>query len=302
MDMSKIDFHNLDGQILRTFLVILEESSVSRAAERLEVTQSAVSHTLAKLRQILGDPLFVRSGQGLTPTETALSLKGPVLDVLDGLKSLTEQRPFDPKSEKMYFVVAANDMQRDLIFPPLVRRFQENGVSLSLEFKPSGVPSVSLLRDARCDMILTPIPPDAPDMIQHKLFSGEMKCFFDGACREAPISIEDYLAAQHVTVQFVLGGGSNDVLRAPDLPYVPKPTITVSNFSGITPFVRGTSMLATELEFMHLASLKELDMAPLPFSAEPLNIYMVWHERSTNDPAHKWLRSAVIDSASELVL
>lgn len=299
--MNKIDFYNLDGQILRTFLVILEESSVSRAAERLEVTQSAVSHTLAKLRHILGDPLFVRSGQGLTPTETALSLKGPVLDVLDGLKSLTEQRPFDPKSENMHFVIAANDMQRDLIFPPLVRRFQEDGVSLSLEFKPSGVPSVSLLRDARCDMILTPIPPDAPDMIQHKLFSGEMKCFFDGAYREAPNSIEDYLAAHHVTVQFVLGGGSNDVLRAPDLPYIPKPTITVSNFSGITPFVRGTSMLATELEFMHLASLKELDMAPLPFFAETLNIYMVWHERSTNDPAHKWLRSAVIDSAGDLV-
>lgn len=300
--MRKNDFHNLNGQILRTFLVILEESSVSRAAERLEVTQSAVSHTLAKLRSILGDPLFVRSGQGLTPTETAISLKGPVLEVLDGLKSLTEQRPFDPRSEQMHFIIAANDMQRDLLFPQLVRQALQDNVDLSLEFKPSGVPSVSLLRDARCDLLLTPIPPDAPDMIQYKLFSGEMMCFFDGNSRRPPASIGDYLAARHVTVQFVLGGGSNDVLRAPDLPYVPKPTVTVSNFSGITPFILGTSMLATELEFMHRTSLRNLDMAPLPFDTETLNVFMVWHERSTNDPAHRWLREAVSSCSQALVL
>ena len=148
--MKEIDFHKLDGQILRTFLVILEESSVSRAADRLDMTQSAISHTLAKLRKILGDPLFVRSGQGLTPTETALSLKGPIQEVLDRLKALTDQRAFDPRAEAMHFVVAANDIQRDLVFPELFRRTRADGITLSLEIKPSGVPSVSLLRDALC--------------------------------------------------------------------------------------------------------------------------------------------------------
>ena len=60
--MNEIDFYRLDGKILKTFHFILEETSVSRAADRLDLTQSAVSHTLAKLRKILGDPLFVRSG------------------------------------------------------------------------------------------------------------------------------------------------------------------------------------------------------------------------------------------------
>ena len=76
--MKKIDFKRLDGQVLHMFLIILQESSVSLAAERLGVTQSTVSHALNKLRIILGDPLFVRSGQGLTPTETALALKAPI--------------------------------------------------------------------------------------------------------------------------------------------------------------------------------------------------------------------------------
>lgn len=291
--MRKIDFYQLDGQILRTFLVILEESSVSLAAERLEVTQSAVSHTLAKLRAILGDPLFVRSGQGLTPTETALSLKAPAQEVLDQLQALTDQRPFDPRSESMRFVVAANDMQRDLIFPKLARDARRDGIDVSLELKPSGIPSVGLLRDARCDLILTPLPPDAPDLIQLKLFSGEMKCFYDASQTEPPGSVEDYLAAEHVTVQFALGGASNDVLKSPDLPYIPKPKITVSNFAGITQFVLGTELLSTEVEFMQLSSLSELAMAPLPFATERINIFMVWHRRSNNDPAHKWLRDRV---------
>ncbi|MCR9138771.1 MAG: LysR family transcriptional regulator [Alphaproteobacteria bacterium] len=298
--MREIDFHQLDGQILRTFLVILEESSVSRAAERLEVTQSAVSHTLAKLRRIFGDPLFVRSGQGLTPTETALSLKTPARDVLNRLKGLTDQRQFDPKSEAMHFVIAANDMQRDLIFPEIVRSTHDQDIRLSLELIPSGVPSVALLRDSRCDLILTPLPPDAPDLIQQKLFSGMMKCFFDGEETEPPGSIQDYQLAEHVTVHFALGGASDEVLVAPDLQHIPKPKITVSNFAGITSFIRGTKMLSTQLEYMRLSSLRELTQAPLPFESEPVSIFMVWHERSNNDPAHKWLRDNVRQIAGKI--
>lgn len=300
--MNKIDFHQLDGQVLRTFLVILEESSVSRAAERLEVTQSAVSHTLAKLRRIFGDPLFVRSGQGLTPTETALSLKAPARDVLNRLKSLTDQRQFDPKSEAMHFVIAANDMQRDLVFPEIVRSTGHEQIGLSLELIPSGVPSVALLRDARCDLILTPLPPDAPDLIQQKLFSGMMMCFFDSSQTEAPGSMQDYLDADHVTVHFALGGASDEVLVAPELPHIPKPKITVSNFAGIPSFIRGTKMLSTQLEFMRLSTLRELTVSPLPFETGPVSIFMVWHERSNNDPAHKWLREKVRQIAGKIEL
>ncbi|MDB4116179.1 LysR family transcriptional regulator, partial [Planktomarina sp.] len=153
--MKKFNYLDLDGHIIHTFLTILEYSSVSLAAEKLDITQSAVSHTLAKLRRILGDPLFVRSGQGLTPTETALSLKDPVLQVLDSLQGLTNKRFFDPKTELMQFTIAANDMQRDLIFPQLLRETKEEGISIELEFMPSGQPSVTWIRDARCQLAVT---------------------------------------------------------------------------------------------------------------------------------------------------
>ena len=95
--MKKIDYRSVNGQLLNTFLTILETASVSSAAVRLGVSQSSVSHALARLRTFFGDPLFVRSGQSLSPTQRAISLKEPVQRVLDGLKELTHERPFDRK-------------------------------------------------------------------------------------------------------------------------------------------------------------------------------------------------------------
>jgi len=299
--MNDFDFMRLDGQTLRTFLVILEESSVSRAAERLDVTQSAVSHTLAKLRKILGDPLFIRSGAGLVPTETALSLRAPAQEILDRLKGLTQQRPFDPSAETLHFNIAANDMQRDLIFPELLRMSRPQGIDLRLEIVPSGVPSVNMLRDARCDLMLTPLPPDGLDFMQRKLFSGDMKCFFDASQIDPPPTLDAYLQAEHIAVRFALGGSSGQALKSAELPYRPEPRVAVSNFAGITPFVQGTNLIATEAAFMRFTSLKSLDIADLPFKADPISVFMVWHQRSANDPAHKWLRRQIMQIVTRYI-
>jgi len=125
--MNNIDYLDLDGKSLRTFLTVLEEMSVSRAAERLGVTQSAVSHALDKLRTILDDPLFVRVGRGIEPTARARSLRTPVESVLDDLKSLTDHRKFDPRVEQMEFTIAANDFPIQLIFPKLLKEVSEEG-------------------------------------------------------------------------------------------------------------------------------------------------------------------------------
>ncbi len=298
--MNNFDIDKLDGSILKTFLIILEESSVSNTAIRLNVTQSAVSYTLARLRNVLKDPLFVRSGQGLTPTETALSLKEPVQKVLDGIMGLTDQRPFDPRTEEMVFTIAANDLQRELFFPGLWREARAGHIRLRLEFIPSGVPSISLLRDARCQLILTPFPPDAPDIFQRRLITGDMMCFYDSDMRDAPTTWEEYTTAEHVAVRFVGGFDTNEALLGVDLTALPDPTITVSNFNAIPSFVKGSELISTELNAMHIGPLRDLSMASLPFKSEKISLYLVWHERSNNDPAHKWLRHRIELIAGEI--
>ncbi len=298
--MKKSNFLDLDGHILRVFLEILEHSSVSIAAENLDLTQSAVSHKLARLRSILGDPLFIRSGQGVTATEKAFALKEPVLNILDSLQDLTNQRPFDPKSEQMRFVIAANDMQRDLIFPKLLRETQNEGISIEFEFMPSGQPSVHWLRDSRCQLALTPLPPDAPDIYQRALFSGDMMCYYDSGVREPPVNWEEYCNTEHLVVRFIEGRTSQVVLTGVDKTSIRRPVVTVSNFNAITPFIKGTRLITTQLDLMQIRTLRNLDAAPLPFQSNPVTVYMIWHERSANDPAHLWLRKRILNIASEV--
>lgn len=300
--MKKRNFMDLDGHMLRTFLTVLEFSSVSRAAEKLDLTQPAVSHILRRLRHILGDPLFVRTGHRLTPTETALALKPAALAALDSLQRMTEQRAFDPRQEDMQFVIAANDMQRDLIFPQLLRETTAEGISLELQFIPSGQPSVPWIRDSRCHLALTPIPPEAPDIFQKSILKGEMMCFFDAAVGAAPKTLEAYYDARHLSVRFMEGQtswtiwSSNEV----DKSRISPPAVTVSNFNAIPAFVEGTNLIATQMNLMRLRTLKSLDVAPLPFKSDPVAIYMVWHERSINDPAHIWLRQRIERVAQDI--
>ncbi|WP_170773854.1 LysR family transcriptional regulator [Ruegeria lacuscaerulensis] len=298
--MSNIDFTDLDGKVLRVFLTILEESSVSKAADRLGVTQSAISHTLAKLRQVLGDPLFVRSGQGLTPTERALALKDPVQRVLDGMRALTEDRPFDPQAEQMQIQIATNDMPRELIFPTLLRTARSESIGLHLGFIPSGVPDPDLLRSDRCQLMLTPLPPDGPDIFQKRILSSPLMIFYDAAQRKPPDSWDVYCSTEHVEVRFADGRSSRAVMRGVDQNQIRPPTVTLPHFNAIPSFVKGSDLISTDTALMKRGPLAALDCAPLPFTCEEVSIYMVWHQRSANDPAHRWLRDRIERIAATL--
>lgn len=298
--MSDFDFVDLDGKVLRCFLTILEESSVSKAADRLGVTQSAVSHTLRKLRQVLGDPLFVRSGQGLSPTERALALKEPVQQVLDAMKALTDERPFDPHVEQMQFAIAANDMPRDLIFPTLLHQARGEGLRIRFEFVPSGVPDADLLRSDRCQLMLTPLPPDGRDIYQKRLLSSPMMVYYDAAMRTAPQNWHEYCDADHVDVRFADGRSARNALKGVDHDRIRPPVVTLPHFDAIASFVKGSTLISTDTALMQQGALAGLDCAPLPFPAEPVAIYLVWHERAQSDPAHRWLRGRIEEVARGL--
>lgn len=299
--MKKFDIASVDGQLLVTFLTVLEESSVSKASARLGVAQSTVSHALARLRAFFDDPLFVRSGQTMLPTDRANSLRVPVQNVLDALQKLTFERSFEPKNESLFFIVAANDMQRELIFPRLLRDLRREGVSAAFEFIPSGHPTSGMMRDARCHLALTPFPPDATDIVQKPILHGQMMCFFDGSVRKAPATWEEYCQADHLAVRFPDGGTSLRALTGVDKSEIREARISVPNFNAIPSFVEGSDFVATEMNLMKLSVLSALEMAPLPKPSNPVTIYLSWHQRSTNDPAHAWLREKITEIADEVM-
>ena len=291
--MNKFDWQSVDGDLLYTFLLVFETRSTTKAAKRLFKSQSSISHALGRLRDFFEDPLFVRSGQKLVPTDRAEALKDPIQEVVLSLQNLNREHVFDPKSSHLDFVVAANDFQRDVIFPQMTRELIAEGISASFKFIPSGHLSAEMMRDARCDIALTPFPPEASDILQKQLFEARMMCYFDGTVREAPSTWKEYCNADHITVQFADGGQSRRALTGLDKSGIPDARIIVPEFAAITSFVNGTRMIATELDLMKLCTLKGLDVAPLPRKSDPVRMFMAWHRRSDQQPAHIWLRSRI---------
>lgn len=291
--MRKIDFLSLDGRSLRTFLTVLDELSVTRAAERLEITQSAVSHTLDKLRIAFGDPLFVRSGRRIAATERANTLRDPVQRVLDELKGLTDARLFDPTIGELHYVIAANDLQRELIFPGLLNLLDQEGINLFTRFIPSGLPAADLLRRDRCQFLVTPFPPEGPDIYQVRLFEDRIVCFYDPTMRKAPKTLNEILGSDLVEVQFDDNRSSLDTLGHPIREKLRKPRVVVSNFNDVYPFLVGSTMLSMELSLMANLAYQGLQYAEPPFKLPPLSMYLVWHRRNHTDPAHRWFREKI---------
>lgn len=291
--MNSIDALNLDFRSLSTFLSVLDEGSVSRAAVRLGVTQSAVSHTLERLRQALGDPLFVKSGRGIVPTRYALQAGPHVRQILDDLQSLSAGPPFSPATAEFTFTVAANDYQRDLLLPGLVRTLRREAPGINLQVIPSGIPRADMLRKDVCDLIISPHAPEATDIMQRGLTADRMVVFYDPAHREPPANLADYLKADHIALLFATGEKPTLETSLNTRGLNRRNVVTVSNFSGLPEFLRGSDMLATAPEGMSKHLLRDFAWVPLPFDFKPFTLLMLWHRRNQNDPAHKWLRNQV---------
>ena len=288
--MSQFDHLDLDGHLLRLLLAVIEEGSVTRAAQRLGVPQSAVSHFLDKLRAIVGDPLFVKSGRGIAPTARAQALALHARRLLDELRSFSSAAEFDPAKLSALVTIAANDLQRDLLLPSFLRYVRGQAPGFALRVVQSGAPTAELLRDEQCQLVITPRPPEASDVLQKRLYEDNYRVFYDASQREAPLTLEDYLAADHVTVL-------HEPRRPLDIDQVlaergvhRRFVAEVPGFAGIGPFLRGSTMIATLPSLLRAHMLRDFAVAPVPVACPPMPMFMVWHLRHQTDPMHRWLR------------
>ncbi|WP_372964270.1 LysR family transcriptional regulator [Marinobacter sp.] len=298
--MKAIDILNLDLRSLVTFMAVLDESSVSRAAARLGVSQSAVSHTLDRLRLAFGDPLFVKSGRGIVPTEYALRTGPHIRQLLDDIRTLPSGPPFEPATAEFTFTIAANDYQRDLLLPGLVNILREQAPGIHLQVIPSGIPNPDMLRKEACDLVISPHAPEATDIMQRGLMGDRMVVYYDQNEREAPTGINDYMSADHITVLFSTGEklGLDTTLDTRGIKR--KSSVMVPNFSGLPAFLRGTTMLASAPERMSNQLMRDFAYAPLPFEYNPFTLLMLWHRRHQTDPAHRWVRNQVNSVAATM--
>ncbi len=288
--MSHFDWSDLDARLLQLLVAVAEAGSVTGAAQRLGVTQSAVSHLLDKLRAITGDPLFVKSGRGIVATARAEALARRARELLRDLEGFARQDGFDPMRWRATLTIAANDFQRDLLLPALAARLREQAPGVLLRVVPSAIPRLEMLRDDACQLVISPRPPDGTDILHKRLFEDRYRVFYDPAVRSAPRSRAEYLAADHATVVY-------EPRRSLDLDQQLQAqgvqrrfVVMVPGFGALAPFLQGTPLLATVPGLLALHTLSGLAHARVPLPCPAMPMYAIWHARYQQDPAHRWLR------------
>jgi DNA-binding transcriptional LysR family regulator len=281
---------DLDGHLLQLLVAVHEEGSITRAAQRLGVTQSAVSHLLDKLRGVVGDPLFVKSGRGIVPTAMADVLVQRARSLLDELRAFSLVAGFEPARLAACFTIAANDLQRDLLLPALLRRLRAQAPGVTLRVIPSGAPEAVMLRDEACQLVITPRPPDGSDILQKRLFEDRYRVFFDPVQREAPACPEAYLAAEHVTVLYEPRRSLDLDLWLAGQGVHRRFVASVPGMAGLGAMLRGGPWLATAPSLLARGALQGLANAEVPVPTPTMPMYLVWHQRHQTDPVHRWLR------------
>lgn len=303
------ELHNFDLNLLVAFDLLMEEKNVSRAAERLFVTQSAMSHTLQRLRQQLDDPLLVKTPGGMKPTERALSLVDPVKALLRDIKRLIRApEEFVPAQSRRRFVIAATDYMDLLVLPPLIERIGLGapGIDIHVKRTESPFPEADLEHNdldvvLGFDAILKP----PAYLSSTKLFEDRMACVVGMQHmigKSGRLTLEEYVSRKHMLISRTgtRVGLIDEWLAERGL--ARRIALIVPHFLSAPFIVAKTDMILSlperiALDFIGLAPLK---IVPIPIELPAYDLVMVWHPLHDLDPAHRWLRDQIVEVSRNL--
>lgn len=288
--MKEFNYLEIDGKLLNLFLAVFEEQSVTKASERLNLTQSAVSHGLEKLRQITKDPLFVRSGRGITPTFIAGRMVEDVRSILRDIKSLSQPRGFELKTASGQFVLAASDVLWPLLVCQFFQYISEKAPKLDLRIVNAGTNLDSLLRNGVVDLVLTPYIPDGSEFRQQKLFEDEFVCFFDPEITDAPKTVKEYIARKHACIVFSSVEMNPIDRMLASMGEARRVPLQVPSFAGLPSLIKGTELIALLPSVVGKSIMLGFETGQSPMPIDNLKIYQVWHGRDNDNPLHGWVR------------
>lgn len=295
-----------DLNLLPIFVALMEERSVTRAAERLGMTQPALSNALARLRTMLQDQLFIRERYGIQPTPVALELAPAIADALARLDdAVLGQQDFDPAHAERLFTIAPNGYVEFVLVPAIVARLAQVAPGIRLRLTPYGNDlSETGVISGTTAMVLGRIV-DPPDnlVVQH-LMDESLECVVRAGHPEVgeAITRDQFEHLRHVNVMPPgrIRAGVFQALAQQQLKR--DVAISVTNFFAVAEMVAVTDYCTTlpRLICNRLRHDPRLKVLPAPVDLGQFPVEIAWHVRYRHDPAHRWLRSLIGDVVRQL--
>lgn len=297
-----VELENIDLNLLPTLHALLEEESVTRAANRLGLSTPAVSHALGRLRDSLGDPVLVRAGRKMVPSPRAVALRPRVAALLDEARSVFDPTGgFDPRTSTREFLIHASDYIILVLGPALDRIARTQGPGIRLQFMPNTVGDPDLVREGEADLAIGVYGNIHPEIRIQKLFEEEFVCVVragNPGVRKR-LSAQQFAALPHIQIapRGRPGGIVDDALEAMGLQ---------RTVARRVPFFFGALSMTAQTDYVltlprrlaeahaHTFGLRTFN---LPLGLDPYPIRQIWHPRNEGDPGHRWLRETVLQAA-----
>lgn len=294
----------LDLNLVLALDALLAERHVTRAAERLGVSQSAASHALARLRDVLGDPLLVRGPRGaMQPTPRALAL-APMLSraLTDVAAALRRPEPFAPSTARRTFHLGAGDYAELVLLPRLVARLATAapGIDLFIRTVPDDIPTA--IARGELDAVIAPARPRdvaGPGIYQRLLFEEQFVCAVRAGhpATQRKLTLDRYCSLDHLLIapRGTYGGFVDDALAA--LRKRRRVALAVPHFLIVPHVVAGTDLIVTLASRIAAAFADSHRLAtlrpPAELGLDGFLMHLIWHERAHADDAQRWLRDQI---------
>jgi DNA-binding transcriptional LysR family regulator len=295
----------VDLNLLVVFQALHTRRSVTRAALDLGLTQSAVSHALGRLRELLGDALFVRDGRGLAPTPRADALIGPVRAALGELsRALAAPVAFDPADSRRVFTLASVDLFDLAILPAITAALRAAAPRAALHVRAHGPASVEALHAGELDAAIHPVL-DGPDPLptaglMRRTLLREGFVVFTRADHPFDGSLDAYVAADHLVVSPDGAGRSPVDAHLAALGLTRRVAARLPQFAAALALVAATDLVLTAPATLVTLAPPSVRACPPPLDLPGHSVTLVWSARFDDDPAHAWWRQRIADTVHHL--
>jgi DNA-binding transcriptional LysR family regulator len=301
-----MNLRSVDLNLLTVFDAIMTEGNMTRAAEKISMTQPAISLALSRLRHLVGDDLFVRTGRGVKPTPRALELSTPVRQALDLIVSgLEPSDTFDYANSTREFSLLLGDYGDILILPKLIKRIESlgSGIRLNIPSK-SDLDIKSSLHYGQLDFHLWITPWDSQEVTHYFIGSESNKCLMrkDHPTSKKKLTAKEYAKLDHVVIDLPLNEGPSRIDKDLSLKgHERRHRLKLDSFTKVPPVLMHTDRVCTVPTCLaqHYAEHYPLKMLDPPINAD-IPIYLMWPNSRQNDPGHKWLKDMIIELILEL--
>lgn len=301
-----MNLRSIDLNLLTVFDAIMTEGNQTRAANRLGMSQPAMSNALARLRATLDDPLFVRTAQGMVPTPRSRALAEPIRQALDlvqaGLERSQQDSAFDYRSATRSIVIVVDDYGDTVLIPRLMNWLMQTapGIRVRIRRDPLGVGLARKLEDGSVDLAIQYFTHRYPQLHARQLLREE---FVSMVRQDHPeignsLSLEQYLAMPHVVFgRLGREGVRNSIVdrELKRLGVTRKVALEVPGFQSMPIIVQNTDFICTLPQRMAQAYAHHLRLKTLrpPLELPALPLHMLWSRSRDRDPASRWLRNAI---------